>query len=117
MTEERINKLYNERAFENLAKSRKKGEIGLKEIEQGKKLQQQIIDALQTMDSAILYKNRDEFTKVLKKAFKEAGINLNSSLLKAVLSALSERDETADICVDNRQPEPDPELRILKTYL
>ena len=112
VTEERINKLYNERAFENLAKSRKKGEIGLKEIEQGKKLQQQIIDALQTMDSAILYKNRDEFTKVLKKAFKEAGINLNCSLLKAVLSALSERDETADICVDNKgNPEPDPELR------
>ena len=112
VTEERINKLYNERAFENLAKSRKKGEIGLKEIEQGKKLQQQIIDALQTMDSAILYKNRDEFTKVLKKAFKEAGINLNSSLLKAVLSALSERDETADICVDNKgNPEPDTELR------
>jgi len=112
VTEERINKLYNERAFENLAKSRKKGEIGLKEIEQGKKLQQQIIDALQTMDSTIVYKNRDEFTKVLKKTFKTAGINLNSPLLKAILSALSERDETADICVDNKgNPEPDPDLR------
>jgi len=112
VTEERINNLYNETAFNNLAKSRKKGEAGLKEIEEGKKLQQQIIDTLKTMDSTIVYKNRDEFTKVLKKTFKTAGINLNSPLLKAILSALSERDETADICVDNKgNPEPDPDLR------
>jgi len=112
VTEERIDKLYNERAFDNLAKSRKKGEAGLKEIEEGKKLQQQIIYTLKTMDSTIVYKNRDEFTKVLKKTFKTAGINLNSPLLKAILSALSERDETADICVDNKgNPEADPDLR------
>lgn len=31
---------------------------------------------------------------------------------KAILSALSERDETADICTDrDGNPEPDPELR------
>ncbi|GFN35658.1 type I restriction-modification system subunit M [Tepidimicrobium xylanilyticum] len=112
MTEERINNIYNERAFDNLAKSRKKGEAGLCEIEEGKKLQQQIIDTLKTMDSTIVYKNRDEFTKVLKKTFKAANINLNSPLLKAILSALSEKDETADICVDSKgNPEPDPDLR------
>ncbi|MGI6424018.1 MAG: type I restriction-modification system subunit M [Tepidanaerobacteraceae bacterium] len=112
VSEERINNLYNERAFENLAKSKKKGEAGLKEIEEGKKIQQQIIETLRTMDSTILYKNRDEFTKVLKKAFKAAGINLNSPLLKAILSTLSEKDETADICVDSKgNPEPDPDLR------
>jgi len=112
VAEERINNLYNERAFENLAKSRKKGEAGLREIEEGKKLQQQIIDTLKTMDSTVVYKNRDEFTKVLKKTFKAANINLNSPLLKAILSALSEKDETADICVDNKgNPEPDPDLR------
>ncbi len=112
VAEERINNLYNERAFENLAKSRKKGEAGLREIEEGKKLQQQIIDTLKTMDSTVVYKNRDEFTKVLKKTFKAANINLNSPLLKAILSALSERDETADICVDSKgNPEPDPDLR------
>ena len=112
VTEERIDKLYNERAFDNLAKSRKKGEAGLREIEEGKKLQQQIIDTLKTMDSTIVYKNRDEFTNVLKKTFKAANINLNSPLLKAILSALSEKDETADICVDSKgNPEPDPDLR------
>ncbi len=112
VTEERINNIYNERAFDNLAKSRKKGEAGLREIEEGKKLQQQIIDTLKTMDSTIVYKNRDEFTNVLKKTFKAANINLNSPLLKAILSALSEKDETADICVDSKgNPEPDPDLR------
>ncbi len=112
VTEERINNLYNETAFSNLAKSKKKGTAGLKEIEKGRKLQQQIIETLKTMDSTILYKNRDEFTKVLKKAFKDSDIKLDSALLKAILSALSEKDETADICVDsNGNPEPDPDLR------
>src|SRR5690554_1874435 len=112
VTEERINNIYNERAFDNLAKSRKKGEAGLREIEEGKKLQQQIIDTLKTMDSTIVYKNRDEFTKVLKKTFKAEDINLKSPLLKAILSALSEKDETADVCTDTKgNPEPDPDLR------
>jgi type I restriction enzyme M protein len=64
------------------------------------------------MDSTILYKNRDDFTKVFKKAFKNINIKLNSSLLKAILSALSEKDETSDICVDSKgNSEPDPDLR------
>ena len=112
VTEERINNLYNETAFKKLAESRKKGQAGLQEIEEGKKAQRQIIDTLQTMDANVLYKNRDTFTKVLKKTFKAANINLNSPLLKAILSALSEKDETADICVDNKgNPEPDSDLR------
>ncbi|WP_408606965.1 type I restriction-modification system subunit M [Geosporobacter subterraneus] len=112
VTEERINNLYNETAFNNLAKSKKKGTAGLKEIEEGKKIQQQIIEVLRTMDSTILYKNRDEFIKVLKKVFKDNDIKLDSTLLKSILSALSEKDETADICVDSKgNPEPDPDLR------
>ena len=112
VTAERINNLYNETAFNNLAKSRKKGASGAQEIEEGKKFQQQIIDTLKTMDANAFYKNRDTFTKVVKKIFKAADINLNSPLLKAILSALSEKDETADICVDNKgNPEPDSDLR------
>jgi len=64
------------------------------------------------MDSTILYKNKDDFTKVFKKAFKNINIKLNSSLLKAILSALSEKDETSDICVDSKgNSESDPDLR------
>ncbi len=37
---------------------------------------------------------------------------MNATLKKAVLSALSEKDETAEICTDKKDnPEPDPDLR------
>ena len=37
---------------------------------------------------------------------------MSAPLRKAILAALSERDETAEICRDkNGNPEPDPELR------
>ena len=112
VTAERINNLYNETAFNNLAKSRKKGASGAQEIDEGKKLQGQIIDVLKTMDDTAIYKNRNTFTKMLKKAFKAEDINLKSPLLKAILSALSEKDETADVCTDTKgNPEPDPDLR------
>lgn len=64
------------------------------------------------MNSDIMYKNREVFTKELRKAFKNSDIKLDNALLKAVISALSEKDETADICQDTkRNPEPDPDLR------
>ena len=45
-------------------------------------------------------------------AAKRAGLKLPAPVRKAVLSALSERDETAAICRDrDGNPEPDPELR------
>ena len=43
-------------------------------------------------------------------------MKLNAQLRKAVLDALSERDETADICLDSKgKPEPDSELRDTET--
>ena len=39
-------------------------------------------------------------------------MDLKAPLLKQLLAALSERDETADICTDAKDnPEPDPDLR------
>jgi len=59
-----------------------------------------------------LYKDRDAFVKVLNKAIKAAGIEVKAPLKKVILSALSERDETAEICRDkDGNPEPDPQLR------
>lgn len=110
--EERIKRLWEQTAFSNLATSRKKGQAGLDEIEAGKKLQQQIIDALYSLDDLTVYKNRDIFMRKLKKAFKERNLMISAPLIKAILSALSEKDETADICTDSKgNPEPDPELR------
>ncbi len=107
-THDRINNLYNETAFKRLAESRKKGSAGFKEIEEGRALQSEIIETLKTMDSTIVYKNRDAFLKALKKS----DIKLNSQLQRAILFALSEKDETADICTDSKgNPEPDTDLR------
>ncbi|GIX49458.1 MAG: hypothetical protein KatS3mg131_3669 [Candidatus Tectimicrobiota bacterium] len=59
-----------------------------------------------------LVKNRNEFERLLNSAAKKAGVKLPAPARKAILSALSERDETADICRDkDGSPEPDPELR------
>jgi type I restriction enzyme M protein len=111
-SEERINRLHSETGFINLTKSKKKGQAGLEEIEQGKKLQQQIIAIIQEMDGSVVYKNREVFIKELKKAFKKQDFALNSNYLKFILSALAEKDETADICVDSKgRPEPDTDLR------
>jgi type I restriction enzyme M protein len=70
------------------------------------------------MDAEPLYRNREAFTKALKKAAKAANVGtghapfLRSPILKTLLSALGERDEEADICRDKQgNPEPDSELR------
>ena len=59
-----------------------------------------------------LYKDREAFTKMLGGAAKKAGVKLTAPIKKAILSALSERDETAEICRDKKgNPEPDTDLR------
>ena len=59
-----------------------------------------------------LYKDREAFLTDLKAVDRERGVHLDVSELKAMLNALGERDETAEICRDRSgNPEPDPELR------
>ena len=110
---ERISRIAEQTAFANLAKSRrKKAEEAEKEISAGKKQQRVILKAISDMDGTVLYKNREEFKKALKAAMKKNGITLKTNIQKAVLVALSEKDETADICCDkNGNPEPDADLR------
>jgi len=59
-----------------------------------------------------VYKSRPEFMKILKNIFKNTDITYNAALEKTLISALSERDETANICLDSKgNQEPDSELR------
>jgi type I restriction enzyme M protein len=110
--EERINSLYSQATFAGLATSKKKGEAGISEIEEGKRLQQAIIDAISSIKSDEVYKNREAFTKKLKSLFKKADLNIGAPILKAILAALGEKDETADICLDAKgNPETDADLR------
>ena len=49
-----------------------------------------------------LHKNRPAFDKLLGKALGNEGMTLTAPVRKAVLAALSERDESADICTDSK---------------
>jgi type I restriction enzyme M protein len=111
-SDERIVRLKDEKAFQDLAVSKKR-KVEEREADEaaGRRQQRGILDMLSTL-SGDLYKDRDAFVKVLNKAIKAAGIEVKAPLKKAILSALSERDETAEICRDkDGKPEPDPQLR------
>ncbi len=93
---ERLARLADEKAIQKLDASER----------------QELIDALSGHLPTTLFTNRDEFEKALNKALKGAGLKPGAPVKKAMLSALSERDENADICTDSKSnPEPDTELR------
>jgi type I restriction enzyme M protein len=108
---ERVARIEEEKGFQGLAQSKKRGAAGAQEEAEGRALQDSIRRVLSGMPTT-LFKDRDELEKVLDGAAKKAGLKLSAPVRKAILSALSERDETAAICRDkNGDPEPDPELR------
>jgi type I restriction enzyme M protein len=111
-TPERIERIREQSAFKNLAISRKKDkQTKAREEAEGVRQQQAILAMLATLPGT-LYKKREEFVEKLARAEEKADLKLSAPLRKAVLEALSERDETAEICRDKHgNPEPDPELR------
>ena len=115
-TLERIARLETERGFVKLATSNKKNEERrLVEIAEGKQRQDAIRELLADFAEQhgdTLYKDRKAFLTYLREVDHAANVRLTAPELKVVLSALGERDETAEICRDrNGNPEPDPELR------
>ncbi|MDA2412455.1 restriction endonuclease subunit M [Bacillus cereus] len=112
ISEERIQLVAEQKVFQNLATSKKKGDNGLAEIEAGKALQAKIMEVLRSLVSDQLFKNRDEFAMLLKNAFKKVNVTIGAPVLKAILVGLSEKDEIADICMKNKtDAEPDSDLR------
>ena len=108
---ERIARLDDERVFRNLAVTRKKGEAKAKDEEAGRERQAAIRAVLDTLPDG-LFLDRAEFETELSEAFRKADVKLAAPIRKAVLSALAERNEQAEICRDKHgRPEPDPELR------
>jgi type I restriction enzyme M protein len=110
-SEERAARIEQEAAFRNLAVSRKRGAAGELEEAAGRE-QQAAIRALLRQLPRQQYMDREPFEAVLEETSRLAGVRLAAPLKKAILSALSERNEAAAIC-HNRDgnPEPDPELR------
>jgi type I restriction enzyme M protein len=108
---ERIERVKEETAFQNLARSKKKGKQAEAEVAEGKTLQERILAAVGSLDAARVWKNRDEFEKSLDAVLEPLG-RIPAPVRAALLSGLGERDETADICTDSKgNPEPDAELR------
>ncbi len=94
-SQERIARLAEEKVFARLSENEKE------EIE---------VVLLALRDT--LFTNRDAFEKALTKAFKAEGVRIAGPVKKAILAALSRRDEEADICIDkDGNPEPDTERR------
>jgi type I restriction enzyme M protein len=59
-----------------------------------------------------IYKDREPFLRALRPALRAEGLKLATAQLKALWWGLSERDETAEPCLDKYgDPEPDPKLR------
>ena len=78
----------------------------------GKGAQGEIIVALLSLDGSKIYKNREVFAKALKGAFKKAGVDVKTPVLKVILQAFGEKDETAEFCLDkDGSPEADADLR------
>lgn len=94
-SEERLKRLGDEKAFQRLSDDE----------------QEDILDVLMVLPKT-LFTNRTTFEKGLNKAVKAEDVRIGAPIRKAILSALSERDEEANICTDrNGNPEPDTELR------
>jgi type I restriction enzyme M protein len=108
---ERIARIEEEKGFQALAQSKKKGPAAERELAEGWAAQKAVRQLVRSLPTT-LFNDREAFEGALDDAAKSAGLKLPAPVRKAILTALSERDETAAICRDrNGDPEPDPELR------
>ena len=119
-TPERIARIEDERAFQNIARSKKRpGPAHDADVAEGRARQEAIRGLLRQLAQATggeMLREREVFTAELNDACRAAGLRLSASERKTVLSALSERDPEAAVCRNRRgEPEPDPELRDTET--
>ena len=119
-TPQRIARLEEEKAFQNLARSKKRpGPAHDAEVADGGARQEAIRGLLRSLAEATageVFRDREAFLAALAGAAEAAGLRLSAPERKAVLAALGERDPEAAICRDRRgNPEPDPELRDTET--
>jgi type I restriction enzyme M protein len=117
---ERLARLDDESGFKNLAASAKKDPaVRQREIEAGQQRQEQIRELLRAFGQNTkkrLFQDRKTFLTELRNLDRARDVRLSARELKAVLAALGERDDTAEICRDrDGRPEPDADLRDTET--
>ena len=95
VSEERLARLSDQKPYARLGDSEKAS----------------ITTALQAIGDQ-LFNDRNTFDEALSRTLKEAGVKIGAPVRKAILAALSERDENASVCADKKgNPDPDPALR------
>lgn len=114
-TTERIAKISEASAFQNLAKSRKKDAREREaEIEAGEAAQAKILEVISSLPEK-RFTDRNEFAALVDgaiKKLKDDQIKVSVSVRRAIIDALSERDPEAPICCDkDGNPEADSSLR------
>lgn len=71
-----------------------------------------VLRALEALPAGERWTCREDFDTALTAALKAAGVKIGAPVKKAILTALSERDEDAETCTDKKgNPEPDTDLR------
>ena len=111
---ERLERVKAASQFVALAESKKKKDIkgAAEEIKEGELFQGQILAALESISKKGVIKNDDAFIELLDAAFEKQDLKLKTPLYRAIMDALSERDETADVITDSDgNPVPDADLR------
>ena len=118
-TEERIARIEDERAFQNLSKSKKRaGPAHDAEVAEGQARQEAIRGLLRSLAADTggeVVRDRETFVEVLRGVEAAAGVRLSAAERKAVLSGLGERDPDAEVCRDRRGDPADTELRDTET--
>jgi type I restriction enzyme M protein len=112
ITPRRIDEVKHSAAYERLATGQRKRGATRRELDPGVQIQEKVIAALNEMDQSRVYKTRKEFETRLDAAAISGGVSLSTPLKKAIIDVMSERDDTAETCLNlQAKPEPDPELR------
>ena len=116
-TPDRVARIEDEKAFQNLANPNKlTNEAALAAGRGRQEVIRALLEALTDTTDGEVFRSRDTFLAALSQTADEAGVRLTATEHKAVLAALSERDSEAEICEDrNGNPEPDPDLRDTET--
>ena len=111
-TPERIARLDEARAFQNLASSRKRDPLQKAAEEAAGRDEQARIRAMLADMPATLFRNREAFLETLEESASAQDYKLKAPIRNLILRALSEPDESADVCHDKKgNPEADSSLR------
>ena len=95
VTEERIDAVLDEKAIQKLDRERR----------------ERMVSSLRDMDSSVVYKNREQFTRELKKTLGQRQLTFGAAEMKALVSALGVRDPESEVCMTKGKPEADTDLR------